>query len=107
MSSQGEVYIWCNNAQTNAKLISWYRYLSTFHGKFERKSGGARLAINEWISYYNVLLNPLDLMAGHEYIIKVKPVQHIATQQIKDYDVQSRKCLFPEENKVCELYSLP
>ena len=58
------------------------------------------LAINEWISYYNVRLNPLDLIAGHEYIINVQPVQHIATNQVKDYDVQARKCLFPEEHKV-------
>ena len=77
-----------------------YRYLSTFHHEYERKSGSATLAINEWISYYNVRLNPLDLIAGHEYIIKVKPVQHIATNRVKGYDIHTRKCQFPEENQV-------
>ena len=70
--------------------------------------GRAILAINEWISYYNVRLNSLDLIAGHEYIVNVKPVQHIATNQVKAYDVQARKCLFPEEHKVYmyKLYSI-
>ena len=79
------------------KLVSHCRHQSS---EYERKRGSARIAFNEWISYFNVLLNPLDLTAGHEYIIKVNPLQHIATNEIKNYDVQSRECQFPEENKV-------
>ena len=106
MSSQGDVSFRCSNNHISKLNLLCYRHLSTFHGEYERKRGSAILAFNEWISYYNIILNPLDLKAGHEYIIKVKPEKHIANHQIKDYDVQSRKCLFPEENEVLYLYYL-
>ncbi len=37
-----------------------------------KKKGSARIAVNEWLSYYNVRINHLEVVAGTEAVIKIK-----------------------------------
>ena len=59
--------------------------------------GRAAIAINEYLSYYNVRMNSLDIIAGQDVTIKIKPVHHVASERFKSLDVEKRNCLFHDE----------
>ena len=65
-----------------------------------KKKATARVAINEYLNPFNVRINHLELVAGREAIIKIKPTRHVATEGFAELDVKHRKCLFPNENPV-------
>ncbi len=41
-----------------------------------KRKGKALVAVNEWLSYYNVRINHLEVVAGKEAIIKIKPTRY-------------------------------
>ena len=57
----------------------------------------ATLNINEWFKYFNVRGNPVDLVAGNEYTIEIKPTLHSASLDIRSVDPAKRKCKFETE----------
>ena len=59
--------------------------------------GAATLNANEWFKYFNVRSNPIDLVAGNEYTIKIKPMQHTASPEIRSVEPEKRKCKFEDE----------
>ena len=59
--------------------------------------GHATLNVNEWLKYFNARSNPIDLIAGTSYIIKIRPIQHVSSPRIKDLDISKRECRFKEE----------
>ena len=66
--------------------------------------GYATLNVNEWLKYFNVRSNPIDLAAGNSYIIKIKPTQHVSSHRIKGIAPERRKCRFKyEKEKPIEL----
>ena len=40
-----------------------------------RSESYATLNINEWLKYYNVRSNAIEMVAGTAYIIKIKPIR--------------------------------
>ncbi len=46
------------------------------------------------------LLSQIGLQAGKEVMIKVEPVQHVATERFKRLSIADRKCLLENENPV-------
>ncbi len=68
-----------------------------------RKKGRAMVAVNEWLSYYNIRMNYIELFGGQEAVVQVQPVQHVATERFRTLDVGRRKCLFPEERMVLSI----
>ena len=59
--------------------------------------GVATLSVNEWFKYFNVRSSPVDLVAGNEYIVKIEPMQHTASSEIRSVDPEKRKCKFEDE----------
>lgn len=59
--------------------------------------GAASLNVNEWFKYFNVRSNPVDLMAGNEYTIEIKPMLHSASSDIRSVEPEKRKCKFEDE----------
>jgi hypothetical protein len=64
--------------------------------------GKLLIAFNEWMSYYNVRMNNLELRAGREMIVKVKMVDHVASERIRGLNIDSRNCLFINEQQVIQ-----
>ncbi len=62
--------------------------------------GSATVSINEWLSYYNVRMNLIDVRAGQEVRIKVEPVYHSASDRFKALSLEQRKCRFRHETPV-------
>ena len=59
--------------------------------------GAATISINEWFKYFNVRSNLIDLVAGNEYIVKIKPTQHTASPAIQSVSPEKRYCHFEDE----------
>ena len=59
--------------------------------------GTATLNTNEWFKYFNVRSNPVDLVAGNEYIVKIEPTYHSASSEIRSVDPEKRNCKFGDE----------
>ena len=59
--------------------------------------GSATLNVNEWLKYFNVRSNPLDMVAGASYTVKMTPIQHTASPGIRDLHKLRRGCLFQDE----------
>ncbi len=62
--------------------------------------GSAKVAVNEWTSYYNVRSNEISLKAGTEVVVALKPTNHIATEDVKVLTVEERKCRLRNEREV-------
>ena len=69
--------------------------------KFKKDPGTLMIAINEWTNYYNVRINQLELRAGMEVILRVRPILHLASEAFEDLSLEERKCRFMYENEVC------
>ena len=63
-----------------------------------KQRGSALVAVNEWLSYFNVRVNHLEILAGREAIIKVEPTSHVATESFRE--LKRRKCIFRDEKPV-------
>ena len=72
------------------------RYVTSFV-----KEGSLMVAINGWQTYFDVRINQLDLRAGTEVNIKVKPVVHDTSADFKRLSLDDRKCRFMDEVEVC------
>lgn len=68
---------------------------------FEREEPAhLMVAINEWTDYFNVRINQLDVRAGTEVILKVRPTQHSTSEGFKSLTLEERRCRFKHENEV-------
>ena len=76
------------------------RSANDLHSIDSKKKGTIMVAINEWLTFYNVRVNQINLMTGREMLVKVKPIQHTASDRVKDLSIKSRKCRLPTENHV-------
>ena len=59
--------------------------------------GATTLNVNEWFKYFNVRSNPLDVVAGASYTVKMTPIQHTASPAIRDLHKLRRGCQFHDE----------
>lgn len=91
------------NKDTNLKLyvgehiLIHYRSSKALAPNKPWVRGAATLNVNEWFKYFNVRSNPIDLVAGNEYIVKIKPTQHSASPEIRSVDPDKRNCRFEDE----------
>ena len=67
---------------------------------FRKNRGSLAVAFNEWRKFFGVRLNQIELRAGTEAIVKVKPVVHTSTDAFQGLSIDSRKCRFLHEVKV-------
>ena len=74
-----------------------FRSMRALQPQFQATRGSAFVAINEWLSYFNVRMEQIEVRAGTEVIIKVEPVHHIVSDVFSNLDVAERRCLLPEE----------
>ena len=70
-------------------------------GKFKKEPGSLMVAVNEWTDYFNVRMNHLDLRAGTEVIMRVRPTQHSTSEDFRALSLEKRKCRLMHENEVC------
>ena len=68
-------------------------------GLYKRK-GKILIAVNEWLTFYNVRVNQINLITGREILLKIKPTQHTASDSVKALSVKSRNCRLTTENHV-------
>ena len=64
---------------------------------FQATRGSAFVAINEWLSYFNVRMKQIEVRAGTEVIIKMEPVHHIVSEDFRNLVQEERQCLLHEE----------
>ena len=70
------------------------------HRLYERQGqASATINFNNWLKFFNVRSNPIDLTAGNSYSIKLTPFQHNATEDVKALYYQRRKCHFEDEQE--------
>ena len=69
-------------------------------GKFKKEPGSLMVALNEWTDYFNVRINHLDLRAGTEVIIRVRPTQHSTSEDFRALSLKDRGCKLKHENEV-------
>ena len=62
--------------------------------------GSARIAINEWLSQFNVRMAQIEAPAGMETKIMVTPTYRSASPNIKVLEPEDRHCRFLDEVKV-------
>ena len=70
-------------------------------GRFKKEPGTLMVAVNEWTDYFNVRMNQLDLRAGTEVIMRVRPTQHLTSEDFRALSLEKRKCRLSHENEVC------
>ena len=63
-------------------------------------TGSARIAINEWLSQFNVRMAQIEAPAGMETKIKVTPTYRSSSYDIKILNPEERHCRFLDEVKV-------
>ena len=59
--------------------------------------GSAFVAINEWLSYFNVRMKQVEIRAGTEVMMKVEPVRHVVSDGFRELDQEERGCLLQDE----------
>ena len=64
---------------------------------YEATRGSAFVAINEWLSYFNVRMKQIEVRAGTEVKIKMEPVHHIVSEDFRNLGQEERRCLLQEE----------
>ena len=62
--------------------------------------GSAKIAINEWLSQFNVRMAQIEAPAGMETKISVTPTYRSAAPEIKVIQPKDRSCRFLDEIKV-------
>ena len=76
------------------------RSLKAFVPTLQKKRGHCNIAINEWLTYFNVKMNQIQVLAGREVTVKITPEKHVATHKFKLLPLKHRKCRFDDENPV-------
>ena len=69
-------------------------------GDTKMVKGSARIAINEWLSQFNVRMAEIKAPAGLETMIKVTPTYRSSSNDIKKIDPKDRLCRFLDEVQV-------
>ena len=68
--------------------------------------GSAFVAINEWLSYFNVRMKQVEVRAGTEVIMKVEPVHHVVSEEFKILVQEERGCLLQDEQVLIPSHKL-
>ena len=68
--------------------------------------GSAFVAINEWLSYFNVRMKQVEVRAGTEVIMKVEPVDHIVSDAFGELDRAERECRHKDEQVYINFFSM-
>ena len=55
------------------------------------------MAINEWLSYFNVRMKQIEVRAGTEVLIKVDPVHNVVSDAFRNLEQEERGCLLHDE----------
>ena len=63
------------------------------------RRGSASVNVNQWLKYFNVRSNSIDLVAGKSYIVKIEPIDHITQVGIRELSIEKRKCLYRDEKE--------
>ena len=66
--------------------------------------GSAFVAINEWLSYFNVRMKQVEVRAGTEVIMKIEPVHHVVSDAFRELGQKERGCLLQDEQVLTRSY---
>ena len=99
--------IWCTNILGDAIVINFNRSWESFTVSQQRRGpatlkGSAKIAINEWLSQFNVRGAQIEAPAGMETKITITPTFRSSSHNIKVLHPKYRQCLFHDEVKVCD-----
>ena len=87
-----------------SQITMWLDARNKYQGSevdsFEKEAGNLMVAINSWQTYYDVRINQLDLRAGTDVIIKIKPLIHTTSAAFRNLNLKDRKCRFMDEQEV-------
>ena len=84
----------------NVKLFILCRTLASYKSTMPPVRAAGTLAVNGFSTYFSTRTNPVDIRAGQEVNIMLRPVSHRATERFRDLDKEKRKCSFPHEREV-------
>ena len=65
-----------------------------------KRKSAALLAVNDWMSYFNVRTNHFQVRPGQRIDIVIQPTKHVATEAFRKLDFEDRKCFFRDEPEV-------
>ena len=82
-------------------IRSWESFIDFKQGPAIPK-GSARIAINEWLSQFNVRAAQIEAPAGMETKITVTPTYQSSSKNIKKLHPKDRHCQFLDEVKVLQ-----
>ena len=96
---------WCTNILGDAIVNNFNRSWEAFTDSQQRRGpaalkGSAQIAINEWLSQFNVRVTQIEAPAGMETRIKITPTFRSAMDNIKALHPKDRHCQFHDEVKV-------
>ena len=64
--------------------------------KTPRRRGSGLVSVNEWLSYFNVRLHHVEILAGQDVTLQLEPVHHVATDNFRSLGRERRNCKFRE-----------
>ena len=70
----------------------------TFHKFKTIKNGAMTVSFNEFDKFFHTSVSYEYLEPGKHTTLRIKLVQHIATERFMNYDLQTRECRLPNEN---------
>ena len=84
----------------NLLIFHLFRSSTNLNEGLYKRKGKILIAVNEWLTFYNVRVNQINLITGREILLKIKPTQHTASDSVKALSVKSRNCRLTTENHV-------
>ena len=78
---------------------TFFRSFDSFTHSDKPSTGSARIAINEWLSPFNVRMGQIEAPAGMETKIKLTPTYRSSSHDIKILHPEDRHCRFHDEVK--------
>ena len=98
--NQCDVLIYLCTKKSSVNINFNYRSTYSFSNKKRaafRSTAG--ISLNEWLTYYNLRANQIEIMSGTATVVRLKPVQHVASDNFKSVTQEKRGCRFLDEQR--------
>ena len=93
INGTGKIYqrtLWLNAADKSLDNVK----------RFAKKKGKLLLAFNDWRTYFDVRVNQLELRAGTDVTVKLRPIKHTTSVGFRGLTIDQRECRYEWEQEV-------
>ena len=99
INGTGKIYqrtLWLNAADKSLDNVK----------RFAKKKGKLLLAFNDWRTYFDVRVNQLELRAGTDVTVKLRPIKHTTSTGFRGLTIDQRQCRYEWEQDVSNIFFL-